>query len=133
MYGTPSELAVNLINNYPAHAKIALIVWTDDDVTECLPDENITPEEAAEITADISSLDSYIICKETIWIKLETMRESAREMQETLVPVRALERVIRLAGEFIRREDIEDGEGAAQRLYPYEIQALEVLRKITER
>lgn len=41
-----------------------------------------------------------------------------------------LEKVIKLAGSFIDREDIEGGEGFSERNYLLEVKAFEELRKI---
>ncbi|MGB8928321.1 MAG: hypothetical protein WCC49_15270 [Pantoea agglomerans] len=56
---------------------------------------------------------------------IEEMVNNQREEQESArkasVPVVALEKTLRLAGEFLRLADIESGEGATARLYRDEI------------
>lgn len=77
--------------------------------------EDITPE-ADEINANISELDSvheFGVGEETLRAMLENMRESARAEREVWVTAGTLERIATLAGEYIRREEAEGGEGAA--------------------
>ncbi|MBD8165439.1 DUF1380 family protein [Erwinia persicina] len=133
MYGTVSEVCIKLLQQYAPKARVALIVWSDDEVMECLSGESITPEEAAEITANIDTLDSvheYGVGQETLQVMLDNIREMDRESREVMVPVSALERVIKLAGEYIRREEVEGGEGAAKRNIPGEVRAFEQLIRI---
>lgn len=133
MYGTPSELAVKILKEYAADAKISLIAWTDDEVMDCLSGYEVTPEEAALITADISLLDEvYVlgVSRDRLCAMLEYIREGVRDKEEIRVPARMLEEVIKLAGSFIRREDIEGGEGFSERNYLLEVKAFEELRKI---
>ncbi|WP_099319856.1 DUF1380 family protein [Erwinia amylovora] len=136
MYGTPYELSAELMKTYTADTKIALIAWTSDNVTDCLSDYNVTPAEAASITADITLLDEvhvYGVSQDTLISMLDNIRESAREKEEIQVSVRTLEKVIELARGFISREEAEGGEGSAKNLYPREIEALETLyRQLTE-
>lgn len=130
MYGTPYELSTELMKNYAADSKIALIAWTAEDVSDCLSEYNVTPEEAASITADIPLLDEvhiYGVSQDTLSVMLDNMRESARDKEEIQVSVRALEKVIELARGFISREEAEGGEGSSKELYPSEVDAFNTL------
>lgn len=133
MYGTPSELAVKLLKEYAADAKISLIVWTGNDVMDCLSGYEVTPEEAASLTADICLLDEvhvYGVSQDTMGAMLDNIREAVRDKEKIQVPARKLEQVMKLAGSFIDREDIKGGEGFSERNYRLEVKAFEELRKI---
>jgi len=133
MYGTPSELSEKLLKEYAVDAKISLIAWTDKEVMSCLSEYDVTPEEAASITADISLLDEvhiYGVSQETVGFMLNNIREAIRDKEQIQVPARMLEKVIKLAGSFIDREDIEGGEGFSERNYHPEVKAFKELRKI---
>ena len=107
---------------------MSLIVWTSANVSDVLDGEGITPEEADEINANINELDSvheYGAGEETLRAMLENVRESARADREVRVTAGTLERIARLAGEYVRREEAEGGEGAARRHFPLELDALE--------
>lgn len=60
---------------------------------------------------------------------LENLREEEAWHRQISVPAAALKNVLALAGEFMRLEDIQGGEGAAARNYPDEARALDALRK----
>ena len=71
---------------------MSLIVWTSANVSDVLDGEGITPEEADEINANISELDSvheYGVGEETLRAMLENVRESARADREVRVAVPA--------------------------------------------
>lgn len=136
MYGTVNEVCAKLRRAYSPEQNIALIVWSEEDVRETLPDADITPGEAAEIVANITSLDGvheYGVGQETIQVMLDGIREEAEKTREMTVPAAGLALVIRLAGAFLAREDAEGGEGSGRRHYPHEAAALDKLRSVTER
>ena len=133
MYGMPNELCIQLLKQFAPGERMTLIVWTSGNVSDVLDGEDITPEEADEINANISELDSvheYGVGEETLRAMLENVRESARADREVRVTAGMLERIARLAGEYIRREEAEGGEGAARRHFPLELDALEAVRKL---
>ncbi|PIJ49940.1 hypothetical protein BOM23_23475, partial [Erwinia sp. OLMDLW33] len=117
-----------LLKQFAPGERMSLIVWTSANVSDVLDGEGITPEEADEINANISELDSvheYGAGEETLRAMLENVRESARADREVRVTAGTLERIARLAGEYVRREEAEGGEGAARRHFPLELDALE--------
>ena len=63
-------------------------------------------------------------------VMLDNIREAIRDKEQIQVPARMLEKVIKLAGSFIDREDIEGGEGFSERNYHPEVKAFKELRKI---
>ncbi len=68
----------------------------------------------------------------TIQELVNSQREEARAQREVTVPAEVLSRVVTLAGEFLRRTDIESGAGAAARLYPAMPEAVQQIRKALE-
>jgi len=119
MYGTVNELAARLLRDYPTHEKLTLIIWSLQDVHDYAEEPALTDAEAGQILADIDTLCTHEggVGGETIRTMAENMREKARAMREITIPAHALDQVYRLAAEFLRRAEIECGEGAAERLY----------------
>lgn len=131
MYGTVNTLCARLTEIYAAAEPLALIVWTTEDVLACLDDDGISEDTAARIVALIAGLDGLHECgvgRDTLICLLENLREEEARQKEITVSAAALERVMALAAEFLRIEEIQGGEGAAQRLYPDEASALRTLR-----
>ncbi|WP_373964365.1 DUF1380 family protein [Kosakonia sacchari] len=132
MYGTVNALCAKLTEKYTPDEPLALIVWTKEDVLACLDEYGVTGDMAARIVGLIAGLDGVHECGvglDTLICLLENLREEEARQREISVPAAALEKVMALAGEFLRMEEIQGGEGAAQRLYPDEASALRVLRK----
>ena len=119
MHGTVNELTAALLREYPADEKLTLIIWSVQDVHDYAGEPALTDAEAGQLLADIDTLCTHEggVGEETIRIMAENMREKARAMREITVPAHALDQVYRLAAEFLRRAEIECGEGAAERLY----------------
>jgi len=119
MHGTVNELAAALLREYPADEKLTLIIWSLQDVHDYAEDTALTDAEAGQLLADIDTLCTHEggVGGETIRIMAENMREEARAKREITVSAHTLEQVYRLAAEFLRRAEIECGEGAAERLY----------------
>ncbi|KMV67882.1 hypothetical protein WB66_22635 [bacteria symbiont BFo1 of Frankliniella occidentalis] len=133
MYGTVNTLCARLLQRHNADEMISLIIWTKEDVLAVLDDDSVTEAQAAEILAQIEGIDGYHeygVGEETLRAMLENVRESARAEREVRVTAGTLERIARLAGEYIRREEAEGGEGAARRHFPLELDALEAVRKL---
>lgn len=131
MYGTVNALCAKLTENYRPDEPMTLIVWTTEDVLACLDDDSVTEDTAARIVGLIAGLDGVHECgvgTETLICLLENLREEEARRREITVPAAALEKVMALAAEFLRMEEIQSGEGAAQRLYPDETCAFRALR-----
>lgn len=132
MYGTTEALCAALTEQYKPDEPLALIVWTKEDVQDCLAEYHVTEIMAARIVALIDSLDGRHMCgvgEDTLVCILENLREEEAWHNQISVPAAALKGVLALAGEFMRLEDIQGGEGAAARNYPDESRALDALRK----
>lgn len=131
MYGTVNALCTALTEQYGPDKPLTLIIWTKEDVLACLDEYSVTEDMAERMVALIDSLEGTHeggVGVETLtWILEDLRREEAR-LREITVPAAALEKVMALAGEFLRLEDIQSGEGAAQRLYPDGARALNALR-----
>lgn len=131
MYGTVNALCTALTEQYAPDKPLTLIVWTKEEVMACLDDYDITEETADKMVAHIGILDGVHeagVGRETLECLLENLRLEEARLREITVPAAALEKVMALAGEFMRLEDIQGGEGAAKRLYPEEAVALRTLR-----
>ncbi len=132
MYGTTKAMCAELTELYAPDEPLALIVWTKEDVLDCLAEYHVTEIMAARIVALIDSLDDkhvYGVGEDTLVCILENLREEEAWQRQISVPAAALKSVLALAGEFLRLEDIQGGEGAATRNYPDEARALDALRK----
>lgn len=136
MYGTVNALCAKLTETYTPDEPLALIVWTKWEVLACLEEYSVTEDTAARIVGLIAGLDGVHECGvglDTLICLLENLREEEARRREITVPAAALEKVMALAGEFLRMEEIQSGEGAAQRLYPDETSAFRALRDTLER
>lgn len=132
MYGTVNALCAKLTEKYTPDEPLTLIVWSREDVLACLEDDSVTEDTAAQIVGLIAGLDGLHeggVGVETLLCLLENLRAEEARQRQVSVPAVALEKVMALAGEFLRMEEIQGGEGAAQRLYPDEASALRALRE----
>ncbi|MEN4564341.1 DUF1380 family protein [Pantoea agglomerans] len=127
MYGTVNELCARLLQRYKSDELMTLIVWTKEDVLAVLDDESVTEETAADIVQQISGLDAqhdYGVSLETLQAVLENIREEEKQARVATVPAAALETAIRVAWDFMRLEDAQNGEGASACRFPAETAAL---------
>ena len=127
MYGTVNELCARLLQRYKSDELMTLIVWTKEDVLAVLDDESVTEETAADIVQQISGLDAqhdYGVSLETLQAVLENIREEEKQARVATVPAAALETAIRVAWDFMRLEDAQNGEGASALRFPAETAAL---------
>lgn len=136
MYGTVNELCARLMAEYPQDEDIMLIVWTTADVLDVLRHENITEAMAVRILAGVDGMEGQHeagVGLETLQCFREALEEEDAWQREITVPAAALQKVMALAGEFLRLTDTESGEGAAQRLYREEADALQRVRDAVNR
>lgn len=136
MYGTVNALCAKLTETYTPDEPLAVIVWTKEDVMACLEEYSVTEDTAARMVGLIAGLEGVHECGvglDTLICLLENLREEEARRREITVPAAALEKVMALAAEFLRMEDIQGGEGTAKRLYPDEDRALRALRDTLER
>ncbi|MDF7662792.1 DUF1380 family protein [Erwiniaceae bacterium L1_54_6] len=129
MYGTVNALCAKLLQQYRSDELITLIVWTKEDVMAVLDDSGLTEDGAAEMLSMMDSLGGlheYGVGEDTLRVLLDNIREQEAQTREVSVPAAALEKVLRVAGDYMRREDAEGGEGSAVRRWPYENAAIRV-------
>lgn len=127
MYGTVNELCARLLQRYKSDELMTLIVWTKEDVLAVLDDESVTEETAADIVQQISGLDAqhdYGVSMETLQAVLENIREEEKQARVATVPAAALESALKVAWDFMRLEDAQNGEGASAHRFPAETAAL---------
>lgn len=127
MYGTVNELCARLLQRYKSDELMTLIIWTKEDVLSVLDDESVTEETAADIVQQISGLDAqhdYGVSLETLQAVLANIREEEKQARMATVPAATLETAIRVAWDFMRLEDAQNGEGSSARHFPAETAAL---------
>ncbi|WP_261642979.1 DUF1380 domain-containing protein [Erwinia mallotivora] len=127
MYGTVKELCERLLADFPADEKIDLIVWTLADVREFLSDMKPTDDEAGCVLACLEQLDAVHECGVstiTLTEMLENLREEERRNRQVSVSVSVLARVIEMAEKMIEVVEAGGGEGAAGRMYPFSVEAI---------
>jgi hypothetical protein len=123
MYGTVNALCAQLLQKYRADEQIALIVWTKENVLAVLDDECVPEKVAAEILSQFDMLDGhheYGVGGD----ELRSMLDNIQRRHEVCVPAASLMQVLRVAGDFMRLEDVQGGEGSAARLWPLENEAI---------
>jgi hypothetical protein len=114
MYGTTEALCAALNEQFAPDEPLALIVWTKEDVQDCLAEYHVTEIMAARIVALIDSLDGKHVCgvgEDTLVCILENLREEEAWHNQISVPAAALKSVLALAGEFMRLEEIQGERG----------------------
>jgi hypothetical protein len=93
MYGTTEALCAALTEQYKPDEPLALIVWTKEDVQDCLAEYHVTEIMAARIVALIDSLDDKHVCgvgEDTLVCILENLREEEAWHRQISVPAAAL-------------------------------------------
>ncbi|PWK94382.1 uncharacterized protein DUF1380 [Pantoea allii] len=78
MYGTVKDLCSRLLEQYWPDQRVALIIWTEDDVLSFLGEESLTEEEATEIVSQIDGLDGL----HEYGVGEDTLRELLRNLQQ---------------------------------------------------
>lgn len=132
MHGNVNEICARLLDSFEPQQRISLLIWTAEDVHDCTSDMNLTDDEAEDVLAEIAECSShsrYGVGKDTVWSLAKQVREDAARDRKIEVNAEALQKVVALAAQFIRLEEIQSGEGAARRLYPQESEALECITK----
>lgn len=127
MYGTVNELCVRLMQRFKSDELMTLIIWTKEDVLAVLDDESVTEETAADIVQQISGLDAqhdYGVSLETLQAVLANIREEEKQARVATVPAAALRTALKVAWDFMRLADAQNGEGTSARLYPLETATL---------
>lgn len=136
MHGNVKEVCTRLMASFGEDSPVAVLVWTQDDVLASAGCMDITEKEAdrvPELIAEDGDHTRYGIGRDTVRDMLTNLREEEALAREIAVPAAAPEKVMALAGEFLRYTDIESGEGAARRLYREESDALQRVREAVNR
>ncbi|RAH26735.1 DUF1380 family protein [Pantoea agglomerans] len=127
MYGTVNELCARLKQRFKSDELMTLIIWTKEDVLAVLDDSRITQEAADEILRRIEWQDDQHdkgVGLDVLQSLAQNLLDEAEQAREATVPAAALETAIRVAWDFMRLEDAQNGEGASARRFPAETAAL---------
>ncbi|WP_429323789.1 DUF1380 family protein [Pantoea agglomerans] len=127
MYGTVNALCARLMQHFKSDELMTLIIWTKEDVLAVLDDSRITDEAAEEILRRIEWQDDQHdtgVGLDELQSLAQSLLDEAEQVREATVPAAALETAIRLAWDFMRLEDAQNGEGAFARRFPAETAAL---------
>lgn len=127
MYGTVNALCARLMQHFKSDELMTLIIWTKEDVLAVLDDSGITDEAAEEILRRIEWQDDQHdtgVGLDALQNLAQSLLDEAEQAREATVPAAALETAIRVAWDFMRLEDAQNGEGAFARRFPAETAAL---------
>ena len=127
MYGTVNALCARLMQHFKSDELMTLIIWTKEDVLAVLDDSRITDEAAEEILRRIEWQDDQHdtgVGLDELQSLAQSLLDEAEQVREATVPAAALETAIRVAWDFKRLEDAQNGEGAFARRFPAETAAL---------
>ena len=127
MYGTVNQLCARLQQRFKSDELMTLIIWTTEDVLAVLDDSRITEETADEILRRIEWQDEQHdkgVGLDALQSLAQKLLDEAEQAREATVPAAALETAIRVAWDFMRLEDAQNGEGASARRFPAETAAL---------
>ncbi|EDI3547525.1 hypothetical protein CDZ61_21290 [Salmonella enterica subsp. enterica serovar Enteritidis] len=130
MHGNVNEICARLLDSFEPQQRISLLIWTAEDVHDCTSDMSLTDDEAEAVLAEIAECSThsrYGVGKDTVWSLAKQVREDAARDRKIEVNAEALQKVVSLAAQFVRLEEIQSGEGAARRLYPQESEALDCI------
>jgi|LIDZ01.1.fsa_nt_gi hypothetical protein len=127
MYGTVNALCARLMQRFKSDELMTLIIWTKEDVLAVLDDSRITDEAAEEILRRIEWQDDQHdtgVGLDALQSLAKSLLDEAEQAREATVPAAALETALRVAWDFMRLEDAQNGEGASARRFPAETAAL---------
>ena len=132
MHDNVKEVCTHLIESFGEDSPVAVLVWTLEDVLDSAECMDITEKEASrvlEFIAEDGDHRRYGIGRDEVRDMLNNLRDEEEQAREVSVPVVALTQVLRVAGDFMRLEDAQNGEGNAKRFFPQE---LESIRKVMD-
>ncbi|HBH6890660.1 TPA: DUF1380 family protein [Serratia marcescens] len=136
MHGNVKEVCTHLIESFGEDCLVAVLVWTLEDVLDSAECMDITEKEAGrvlEYIAEDGDHHRYGIGREEVRDMLANLREEEAQTREVTVSATALAQVLRVAGDYMRLEDVQGGEGAAKRLWPQEHEAIRAMMDALER
>lgn len=97
---------------------------------------DITEKEAGrvlEYIAEDGDHRRYGIGRDSVRDLLANLREEDELAREVTVSAAALAQVLRVAGDYMRLEDVQGGEGTAKRLWPQENEAIRTVMAALEK
>ncbi|WP_414057579.1 hypothetical protein [Pantoea dispersa] len=136
MYGNAKEVCAHLIESFGEDNQVAVLVWTQEDVLDSAECMDITEKEAGkvlEFIAEAGDHRRYGIGRDEVRDMLTNLREEEAQAREVTVSATALAQVLRVAGDYMRLEDVQGGEGKAKRLWPQEHEAIRAMMDALER
>ena len=132
MHGSVIDVCKNLTDDFGNEQSVAVLVWTKADVMNCGECMDMTEDEADRVLSAIGDEGyhfEYGIGQDRVREMLNNLRDEEEQAREVSVPVIALIQILRVAGDFMRLEDAQNGEGSAKRFFPQE---LEAIRKVMD-
>lgn len=136
MHGNVKEVCTHLMESFGEDCPVAVLVWTLEDVRDSAECMDITEEEAGrvlEYIAEDGDHRRYGIGREEVRDMLGNLREEEAQTREVTVSATALAQVLRVAGDYMRLEDVQGGEGTAKRLWPQEHEAIRAMTDVLEK
>lgn len=127
MHGNVKEVCTHLMGSFGEDCPVAVLVWTLEDVLDSAECMYITEKEAGrvlEYIAEYGDHRRYGIGRQEVRDMLAHLREEEAQEREVTVSATALVQVLRVAGDFMRLDDAQGGEGSALRLWPHENAAI---------
>lgn len=131
MHDSVKNICVRLAETFGDEESIAVLVWKKADVMDCGESMAITDEEAERVLSGIGDEEyhcRYGIDRESVRDRLAYLREEEEQSREVSVPAAALAQVLRVAGDYMRLEDAQGGEGRSRVLWPQECEAIRRVR-----
>lgn len=133
MYGTVNEICVELLQSWVPETRMALLVWTEDDVKSVTESYKTTPVEAVRVLEEISLFEDHHrtgVGMNTAQEILCRLREEDGKERSVTVPENALRMIMQLAGAEMERISVcaEEGGGDAALTLAEENEACAQLR-----
>jgi len=136
MHGNVKVVCTHLMELFGEDCPVAVLVWTLEDVLDSAECMDITEDEAGrvlEYIAEDGDHHRYGIGQDEVRNMLTSLREEEALAREVTVSATALAQVLRVAGDYMRLEDVQGGEGTAKRLWPQEHEAIRAIMYALER
>lgn len=130
MHGNVKEVCSHLMDSFGENSQVAVLVWTLGDVldsAECMDITEIEAGRVLEFIAEDGDHRRYGIGRDEVRDMLTNLREEEALARKVTVSATMLAQVLRVAGDYMRLEDAQGGEGTAVRLWPQENEAIRTL------
>ena len=112
MHGNVKEVCAHLIESFGEDNQVAVLVWTQEDVLDSAECMDITEKEAGkvlEFIAEAGDHRRYGIGRDEVRDMLTNLREEEAQAREVTVSATALAQVLRVAGDYMRIENVQGG------------------------